>query len=143
MSLTPNEARTIVYDYFIANWSPPAPAVDNYCFDDEAFDPEGIQEWLKISMRHTGGGQHTLGPIGSREFRRRAVLQFKIYTTVDRGLLRLDALAKTARDLFEGKTISQVMFHDSLYREDIGAEEPKGTWVEGLVQVDFTYDETK
>jgi len=141
--MTASEARVIVYNHFKDNWSPPNPAVTNYVFDNEAFDPEGISEWLKVSMKGTGGGQETLGESGNRVFRRRAVLQIQIYTTVDQGLLRLDALAEAARDLFEAKTISLVMFNNSTYLEDIEEKETKGLWVKGLVQIFFSYDQIK
>ena len=136
--MTPNAARAIIYQEFADNWSV-SPKVP-FTFDNENFDSEGLTEWVHLTVQHTPiGGQHTLGTVGNRIFRRRAVTRILIYTTVDRGLQRFDELALAARNIFEAKTISLVMFHNSVLiepRRDEG-------WIKGTVNVFFTYDETR
>ena len=140
--MTPNEAREIIYQYFVDNWAPPNPAVP-YTFDSESYDATGKVEYVNPYVRQSGGGQQTLGPSGQREFRRRGFVLIRVFVLADRGLLRLDELGKTALDLYEGKTIDQVMFHDGQYRERPEENKSDGTWLRGMVTVPFTYDETK
>lgn len=138
--MTPNEARVIIYNEIETYWPSLFDPEVPYVFDDEKFDTEGVDEYVRVTVQHTPfGGQHTLGPPGGRIFRREAVVQFQIYTAVDRGLLRLDELAKAARDLFEASTISQVMFHDSDSIEN-GQEDG---YNRGTTTIDFSYDEKR
>ena len=140
--MTPNEAREILYQYLVDNWAPPNPAVP-YTFDNESYDATGKDEYIRLYVRQSGGGQQTLGRPSQREFRRRGFVLVQIFVLADRGLLRLDALGKTALDLYEGKTIDQVALHDGQYRERPEENKSDGTWLRGMVTVAFTYDETK
>jgi hypothetical protein len=136
--MTRNEARSIIHQEFKDNWSV-TPAVP-YVFDNEDKDTDGLAEWIHVSVQHfPTGGQITLGALGNRIFRRRAVVRVQVYAAVDRGLLRLDELTTAVRDIFEAKTISQVMFHDSNIIEN-GRED---NWEKGTVNIFFTYDETR
>lgn len=136
--MTFNEAREIIYQHFADNWSPPSPAVP-YKFDGESYDPTGVLEWVRLVVRQTGGGQHTLGKTGNRIFRRRGIVLVQLQAPVDRGLLRLDELGQEALGILEGKTISQVSLLNGNYQE----KGPDGTWETGSVTVSFTYDELK
>lgn len=140
--MTINEAREIVYQHLADNWSPPSPAVP-YVFDNESYDAIGKADYIRLFVRQVGRGQHTLGGTGQRVFRSRGFVLIQIFVLADRGLLRLDALGKTALDLYEGKTISQVAFHDGQYRERPSETKSDGTWRRGNVTVAFTYDEIK
>lgn len=140
--MTINEAREIIYQHLVDNWSPPSPAVP-YTFDGESFDSTGKTEYIHVSVRQTGSAQHSLGGSGNRIFRRRGLVLIQIFVQADRGLLRLDSLGETALDLYEGKTISQVAFHDGNYRERPEENKSDGTWRRGNVTVPFTFDETK
>lgn len=133
--MTENEARAILYQEFLDNWNPLIP----HTFDNEGFNADGIPEWVRLTVRHTPGGQHTLGALGHRRFRRRGLVIVQVFVPVDRGLLRCDELAAAARDIFEGKTLSGVMLHDGNYRE-VG---PDRQWFQGNITVDFSFDETK
>lgn len=110
-----------------------------YIFDNESFDSDNKDEWVNWFVRMAGSEQHTLNITGARRFRRRGLVFAQIYVAEDRGLLRLDALAKTARDFFEGKTINNVWFTDTEYRE-VGPTE--GSFL-GTVITSFSFDETK
>ncbi len=140
--MTPNEAREIIYQHLVDNWAPPSPVVP-YVFEGESYDSQGKVEYIEVNVRNTEGGQHTLGSPGERVFRRRGLVLIQVFVPADRGLLRLDVLGKAALDLFEGETISQVMFHDGQYRERSEESRSDGTWKRGSVTVSFTYDETK
>lgn len=140
--MTINEAREIIYQYLVDNWSPPSPAVP-YVFDNESYDATGKAEYIRLFVRQSGSGQHSLGETGQRVFRRRGFVLIQIFVLADRGLLRLDALGETALDLYEGKTISEVAFHDGQYRERPEEKKSDGTWRRGNVTVAFTYDEIK
>ncbi len=136
--MTQNEAREIIYQAFVDNWDPTAPKVP-FTFANEKFDSSRLPEWVKVLVRHGQGGQWTLGQTGDRVYRRRGAVIVEVYTAVDRGLLRLDELTVAARDIFEGKNHSQVMFTDGQVFE----RAPDGQWARGDVSVFFTYDETK
>lgn len=136
--MTQNQAREIIYQAFVDGWNPSAPKVP-FTFPNEQFDSKGLPEWVKVQVRHGIGGQWTLGPQGGRVYRRRGAVVVEVYAAVDRGLLRLDELTTAARDIFEGKNHSQVMFNDGQILE----RAPEGQWARGDVSVLFTYDETK
>lgn len=136
--MTQSEARIIIHQAFVDNWSPTAPAVP-YTFPNEDFDAKDLPEWVRVGVRHVTGGQWTLGPKGDRVYRRRGAVVVEVYSPVDRGLLRLDELMTAARDIYEGENLSQVMFNDGNATE----LDPDGTWARGIVSVFFTYDETK
>jgi len=136
--MTTDQARTIIYQEFEDKWNPSAPTVP-FCFPNEEFDASDLKEWVRVSVRHALGGQWTLGQSGGRVFRRRGAVYIEVYSPVDRGLLRLDELMSAARDIYEGKNISQVCFNDGQCFE-LPAEEQ---WARGDVSVAFWYDETK
>jgi len=136
--VTQNQARRIIHQAFIDEWDPPAPAVP-YSFDNERLETENLDAWVRLTIRNQVGGQWTLGPVGSRVYRRRGAVVVEVHSTVDRGLLRLDELTKAALDLYEGRNLEQVMFNDGTILE----LSPNGRWARGNVVVNFTYDETK
>ena len=140
--MTPNEAREIIYQALVDGWSPPNPVVP-YVFDNESYDATEIPEYIRLYVRQSGGVQHTLGIPGQRIYRRRGFVLVQVFVQSNQGLLRLDVLSKTALDLYEGKTLSQVAFHDGQYREKPEEKQSDGTWLRGMVTVPFTYDETK
>jgi hypothetical protein len=134
----PNDARQTVYSTFKTGWEAAYPAVP-YVFDNETKDTKGLDEWVRVIVRHTSGGQDSLGAVGNRRYERRGLVLIQLYAAVNRGLLRLDELANTALGLFEGKTIDQVFFYDARPQEA-----PKeGQWARLNVIVEFTYDEIK
>lgn len=137
--MTFNEAREILYGQFNTSWPSALSPTIPYSFDNEAFDPEGLSEYVTLRVRQSGGGQHTLGAIGGRRFRRRGTVLVQLHVAVDRGLQRMDAMAKAVLDILEAKTISQVSLYDGDYRE-LGSLDG---YARGLVSVAFDFDETK
>lgn len=136
--MTENEARKIVYQSFVEGWNPVSPEVP-FAFDNEAFDARNLSEWVRVSMRASLGGQETLGPKGSRVYRRRGAVLIEVYSPVDRGLLRLDELTRAARDIYEGNNLDQVIFTDAV----VTGLPPSGQWARSTVLVSYYYDETK
>lgn len=140
--MTANEAGAYLRAAWVSGWVVPggytSPEVP-YAFDNEAFNSDGLAEWVRLSLIHSPGGQHTLGQTGSRIFRRRGRVVADIRTTADRGLRRFNELAAAVLSIFEAKTINQVHLHDGTQRE-LG---PDGKWYRGTVTVFLTYDEDK
>lgn len=137
--MTINDAREIVYTAFATYMGTNYPDIP-YTFENEAFDSDEVEEWVRLVVHQTGGGQHTLGGVGNRVFRRRGIVLAQIYVKVDQGLLRLDELGEAILDLFEGTTQSQVMFHNGQY---LGTGSYGGSWFRGTTQVAFTFDKVK
>lgn len=136
LAVTSNEARKAIYQAFKDSWNPSDPSVP-YAFENEALAES--DEWVRVLIRSIDGGQITLGPVGSRVYRRRGAVVVEVASAVDRGLLRLEELTTAARDIFEGKTIDGVAFNDG----NILDRPPNGRWAMADVVVAFTYDETK
>lgn len=134
-----NEARESIYKTFSDGWKAAYPGFP-FTFPNEKFDTNGKPEWVRTSVLHRPeSGQHTIGSVGNRVFRRRGTVIVEVYSLADRGLARQDELQKTARDLFEGKTINGVCFYDAKNFEG----GPYLSWWRGQVQIAFDYDEVK
>lgn len=141
---TINEAREAIYDKFLDAWtvSSPEPGfVTPYTFDSEQFDPPDDEPWVRVTVRHTGSTQETLGPAGSRKFMRTGICFVQVFTRSDKGVKQADELARRAALAFEGERIvgTTVRFLDVVTRET----GPEGKWFGVVVQANFEYDETR
>lgn len=130
---TLSEAREAIYEAFRVGY-----ADETKCyFDNEVADVE--DEWVRLTVRHTTGDQETLGPVGNRKFERGGSVIIQIFILLDKATARADELASLVRNIFEGKTISQIRFRGVITRE-IG----EGTkWYQLNVEAPFRYNETK
>lgn len=137
MSTTLSEAREAIYNQFIDGWGSLTPITR----DNLDFNPSGLDEWVRLSVRHTASAQETLNSPGLRRFARFGSVFVQIYTEGNKGTSRTDDLAEAARNLFEGLSLSgtTVRFLDVVFRET-GAEEE---WFQSIVEATFEYDETK
>lgn len=136
---TLNQAREAIYAAFVADWSVgPASA---YTFDNEKFDPPEGAPWARLSVRHRGAGQETLGRPGARRFARRGAAFVQVFVPEDTGTADADSLTARARAIFEGVTLAgtTVRFQDVIVRET-GVD---GVWYGMMVEAIFEYDETK
>jgi len=136
--LTPDEARKTLCLRWVANW---VATSANFVFENEDnknFDA-GTSPWARVSVRHTVGGQETLGPAGSRIFERRGILLVQLFTPKDSGMQAGAVLANSARAIFEGVSFSGVDCYNGQVRE-VG---PDGKWFQHVAEVDFRYYETK
>ena len=133
---TLNQARTAIYDEFITDWGLTTP----FTFDNEAYSPPNT-EWVRLSVRHTGSTQDTLGAVGNRRFERVGSVFVQIYVPTDIGTLRMDELATIARETYEGKSLTgtTIRFLDVIVRE-LGVD---GQFYQAVVEATFEYDETR
>lgn len=136
-SLTPDQAREIVYQRFRTQWLTTTPVT--YEGEAERTLDQGTVAWVRVSMRHLDGGQDTLGPAGSRIFRRVARVSIQIFVPKGTGMQAGALLSQTARAIFEGTTLSGLSFGNGQVRE-IG---PDGKWYQHLVELALDYDELK
>ena len=132
---TINQAKDTVLKTFAASWDKVACP---YVQDNETLKAPH-SPWARIVVRNTAGGQHTLGPQGSRVYRRIAHVLIQIFTTSGTGTKDADLLAQAANNIFEGKTINGLCFNDGTVRE-VGSD---GEWYQVVLDVSFDYDETK
>jgi len=132
---TLNEAREAIYGVFVAVWTEP------YTLDNERFDPPDDAAWARLTVRHTGGTQETLGPAGSRKFARTGSCFVQIFVPTDQGVQELDTLATLAREAFEGVSIAgtTVRFQNVVLRES----GPDKKWYGAVIEAEFEYDETR
>lgn len=112
-----------------------------YVFDSETLESRSLTEWVRITVRHTGGPQDTLGPVGNRKFLRTGSLFISIFTKAGQGSARADELAAIFRDEFEGSRITgtTVVFLDVVARE----QPEEGSWFSIVVEASFEYHETR
>lgn len=132
-----NQAREAIYSKFVTAWDDETPVT----FDNERYDPPDDNPWVRVTVRHTGSTQETLGPAGSRKFMRTGVCFVQIFTRGDKGTAEADALARIAALAFEGERIvgTTVRFLDVVTRE----AGPDGKWYGVVVEANFEYDETR
>lgn len=137
--MTPDEARSVVYIEFAAQWADRTPLHR----DGEAgFEqpPTGIT-WARLSFRNYGGGQLTLGPTGGRKYRRLGAAFVQVFAPAVKGIGVGATLAHEARAILEGRSINGVEFNDGIVTESPFAEGEK--YRQTNVEVRCTYDETK
>jgi hypothetical protein len=138
--VTPDEARRAIYDEFLDQWDQGVAALE---LEGEPFkEPGPGASWARLSFRQLGGGQLTLGPTGSRKYRRRAGAFVQVFVPATQGGMRLGAsLAHDARAILEGRRVSGVEFDDGQVSEIPLRRGEKSRQFN--VEVRCTYDETK
>ena len=134
---TLNTARGAIYTAFVAGWG----ATSAYTFDNENFDPPTEAVWARVTVRHGGRAQESLGPTGGRKFESDGSVIIQCFAPLDSGAALADTLALVAQGIFEGKTLSpeQIRFTSSVIRE-IG---PTEDWYQINCETTFTYTVTK
>jgi len=132
---TINEIREDIQNEFITQWGTTTP----FAFQNEHFEEPENASWVRLSVIHAGGGQHTLGQPNTRVFRRTAGVLIEIFTPKDAGTKSGDDLGHQARGIFEAKKIGEANFNDGEIRE----EGPIRSWFKHVVTVEFDYDELK
>ncbi|UFK26767.1 structural protein [Roseobacter phage RDJL6] len=136
---TLSEAREAIYQQFVNAWGSETP----FTFDNEDFKPPKDEPWVRLVVRHEGGEQETLGPVGNRKFARTGRVLIQVFAVEDAGTDRTDELLTLARNAFEGVTLAgtTVRFHGVTVRE-VGSA-PKEKWFQSIVDAPFEYDETR
>ncbi len=136
-----NGAKEVAYARFIAAFSALDPVVP-FALDNEEMDHPDASEgksWARFIVRESGSEQATLGPIGSRKFKRSFVGTCELYCLTNKGTQRADALVKAFRTAFEGVTDQDVYFLETQAVE-IGTE---GNWHRVNALSLFWFYETK
>lgn len=135
---TPNEAVERIYSEFVTGWGATSP----FTFDNKKYDPPANTSFVRVTVRHTDATQDSLGSVGTRKFDRPGTLFIQCFSPLDIGRSAADNLALTARNLFEGKTLTPegIRFFGVTVRE-IGLDG------EGMFQINveapFEYTETR
>lgn len=130
-------AKEAIYQAFVDGWA----SETAITFDNESFTPPAADPWVRVAVRHNASVQDSLGRPGNRRFMRLGSVFVQVFTPIDQGTLKADQLAKKAREIFEGKTLSgtSISFRDVAVRE-IGAD---GKWYQANVEAEFGYDEIR
>lgn len=130
-----NAARQSIYQRFITEWANTSP----FTFDNEKFDPPDTNPWVRLTVRHTGSVQETLGRIGNRKFNRSGSILIQVFIATNLGTETSDDLVTPARNIFEGASFNGVYANNSVVRE-VGID---GRWFQTIIETFFFYDEIK
>lgn len=131
------DVQQAVYTRFAAQWTS-----TGYTFDNEVNTnlDAGAASWAHVVVREAGGGQETLGGVGSRKFWRSGIIFVKLYTPIDGGVAPASTLAEQVRTIFEGANFSGVYTNNTQVRH-IGPVD--GRWYETMVTTAFNFEEQK
>lgn len=137
--MTLDEAKILILDHFTTAWG----ATSAITFENEDFKPddEGGTKWIRVSVREMDSNQRTLGATGNRKFERLGSVFIQVFVKEgEGGTQQADVLAQTARGILEGtSSVTDVCF----FVGRIITQEPDGYWHRVVVEVNFSYDETK
>lgn len=139
MSTTLTEAREAVYKKFVDTWG----TRTVFQLENELFEEPGPDTaWVRVSVNHLDqGGQETLGPKGSRKYRRLASAFVQIFTPVNAGMQAADGHIEVVKTMFEGESFDGLDFNDTLVREN-GPTEDR-LWNQVTTESQFAYEEVK
>ncbi len=141
---TQNEARAAIYRAWISDFGSTAPfRLDNekQIYGTQSTEiPQG-SSWARLVVRHTSSNLDSLGPPGGRKFRRDGNVIVSVFTPLDTFTETVDAIVRTARQVFEGKTLTpNTVYFRAVSVNEIG---PDGPWFQVNVTAPFHYFETK
>lgn len=148
-AISPEAAVKEMYGMFRAAWVAQTPALNGGTPFQDIYDNKeagpvdpSTKAWCRVSARHTGGGQATLGGIGGRRFERVGILFVQVFVPVGSGRTLLDKLGKIAIDTFEGKhsPSESIWFRECSIQEG-GVDD--GKWSGCTVRIGFVYDDVK
>ena len=140
--MTLDEIKNTILTYYITQWNLLS-VTPTLTLENEDFDPatEGGIEWARISIVEHEARQRSLGKIGNRKFERLGSVFVQVYTKQGSGgTKRADEIAQDVRDILEGtNAITGACF----FTGRVITQEPDGHWHRVVVEVEFSYDETK
>lgn len=134
------QAADAVVDLFKASWT--GTPIANVLVQNQDNSTVDNQEnpWVRITVAEIGGGQETLGPAGSRRFRRNAQVTIQIFTPKLEGTTSARKLAAEARVIFEGVSLSGGLdFNNARILPTLVEEK----WQQTSVEADFQFEEIK
>lgn len=129
-------AIDFVVKRWLANWT----STTRTALEGEDFKPARSESWVRLSVRHTGSEQSTLGAIGSRRFLRSAEVLIQVFTPANAGTSAGTILAQAAREVFEAMSFDGLRFHGGARVDELGED---GEWLMHLVSCPFDYQEIK
>lgn len=132
------QAREAIYQHWADGWTLPPP----YAFDNEPYDPPA-GPWLRLSVRHLGRAQTSLGEAANRRFESRALLILDYFEPPAGGAGMADVYLDAAAALFEGRRIAgtTIRFNAVITRERGVIED--GRWFAANAQGEFIYENIK
>ena len=135
---TLEQANEAIAQTFQTAWLPTGYV---FALENESFDPPDDSPWARLTVRHTGATQDTLGSPGNRRFDRTGSVFIQIFVKSDTGTRLSKQLTETTVNAFEGNTISgtTITFLDVIPRET-GVD--RG-WFQTVVEATFRYFEIK
>jgi hypothetical protein len=137
--VTPDGARAAAYTQFLSEWG--TTTTVRLEGREEAGEPGVGTPWVRVAFRNYGGGQHTLGPTGSRIYRRTGAVFVQVFAPIERGPGYGATLAQAARAIFEGRRFGELDFFDGQIIEIPLRSGERNTQTN--VEVRCAYDETK
>lgn len=129
------EARDAIVAAVITGWGTTTP----YAVDNVDLDTRNLKEWIHVSVRHTGGGQSTVGKAGNRRFVMTGSAFVRVHVQAGAGgTARADELAQRAQRIFEGVALAGTTVHfDNVLARELG---PVDEWYQVLVEAEFQYE---
>lgn len=134
---TLNEAKEAIYQKFKDEFT--GVVWGRVGLDNEEFNTPDSGDWVRLVVRSLSRKQNTLGKVGNRKFRAKALVLVQVFTEANTGVKQSDTLATEAANIFDGKSFSGLDFWSALVRE-VG---PDKKWYQTMVEVEFDYDEIK
>jgi len=127
-------AREAIYQRFVDQWG----GSSAFTFDNEQFDPPAGVPWVRVSVRHSFGAQETLGGAPNRRFSRGGLIFVQVFVPLDSGNKAADALAQSARAIFEGTHFATDVRCSDVTVREVG---PSEGWFQTNVECSFEYDQ--
>lgn len=134
--MTPDQVNEAIQERFKLAWG----TTTIFTLENEKFTQPGADvSWVRLSVRHFGGGQFTLGPKGQRKYNRIGMIIGQVFTPLIKGTQSGASLAHAFRAIFEGERFSDVYAWDGRL-VPVG---PDGKHFQTNVEIDITFEETK
>lgn len=112
-----------------------------YQLTNEGFDPTGLEEWVRLTVRHFSSRQATNAKPGNRTYERPGLLFIQVFVLPNTGRQRSDELCFTASKIFETKSLAGTSL---LFKNASPIEAPaEEKWFGQTIQIPFSYSERK
>lgn len=131
-----NDVRKVLYNEFINAWNDRTPIN----LDNEKFTQPESSPWVRFVVRNRISAQSTLGIPGNRKFLREGAAFVQVFIPVNTGTFEADKLAEAARDILEGRRLSEFLWTVNVDVREVG---PDGKWYQVIVEASFTFEKTK
>ena len=114
--------------------------------ENQAFDTDIDEPWVRLSVRHFDAEQETLGRKGNRQFLRPGSVIVQVFVPYGLGVHRAQEIAQQVRDLYEGEALPVIGSDTERLRFFAGSTIEVGQ-ADGYYQVNvnipFDYNEKK